>query len=112
MDCAYLGGGGGADGWHTVIAHVRTFASIAEDLVSSALLKRMMNHATVGDATLGHYVAKSEASYVQAGRQLPTSSKRPRSCRRLNGVQPGLVPPVVGRVNVDSRPLCIGRNYA
>jgi integrase len=34
-----------------------TFASIAEELVSSALLKRMMNHATVGDVTLGHYVA-------------------------------------------------------
>lgn len=38
-----------------------TFASIAEELVSSALLKRMLNHATVGDVTLGHYVAKSEA---------------------------------------------------
>ena len=38
-----------------------TFASIAEELVSSALLKRMMNHAAVGDVTLGHYVAKSEA---------------------------------------------------
>lgn len=38
-----------------------TFASIAEQLVSSALLKRMMNHAAAGDVTLGHYVAKSEA---------------------------------------------------
>ena len=38
-----------------------TFASIAEELVSSALLKRMMNHAAAGDVTLGHYVAKSEA---------------------------------------------------
>jgi hypothetical protein len=38
-----------------------TFASIAEELVSSALLKRMMNHAALGDVTLGHYVAKSEA---------------------------------------------------
>ena len=38
-----------------------TFASSAEELVSSALLKRMMNHAAVGDVTLGHYVAKSES---------------------------------------------------
>ena len=38
-----------------------SFASIAEELVSSALLKRMMNHASAGDVTLGHYVAKSEA---------------------------------------------------
>jgi Arm DNA-binding domain len=45
-----------------------TFASIAEELVSSALLKRMMNHATVGDVTLGHYVAKSEAQ-LRAGWQ-------------------------------------------
>jgi integrase len=37
-----------------------TFASIAEELVSSALLKRMMNHAAAGDVTLGHYVAKSD----------------------------------------------------
>lgn len=45
-----------------------TFASIAEELVSSALLKRMLNHATVGDVTLGHYVAKSEAQ-LRAGWQ-------------------------------------------
>jgi hypothetical protein len=38
-----------------------TFASLAEELVSSALLKRMMNPATAGDVTVGHYVAKSEA---------------------------------------------------
>ena len=31
-----------------------TFASIAKELVSSALLKRMMNHAAAGDVTLGH----------------------------------------------------------
>jgi integrase len=43
-----------------------TFASIAEELVSSALLKRMMNHAAAGDVTLGHYVAKSEAQ-LRAG---------------------------------------------
>ena len=45
-----------------------TFASIAEELVSSALLKRMMNHAPAGDVTLGHYVAKSEAQ-LRAGWQ-------------------------------------------
>jgi hypothetical protein len=46
-----------------------TFASIAEELVSSALLKRMMNHAAAGDVTLGHYVAKSEAQ-LRAGWQV------------------------------------------
>lgn len=45
-----------------------TFASIAEELVSSALRKRMLNHATVGDVTLGLYVAKSEAR-LRAGWQ-------------------------------------------
>jgi hypothetical protein len=45
-----------------------TFASIAEELVSSALLKRMLNHAAAGDVTLGHYVAKSEAQ-LRAGWQ-------------------------------------------
>jgi hypothetical protein len=45
-----------------------TFASIAEELVSSALLKRMTNHATVGDVTFGHYVATSEAQ-LRAGWQ-------------------------------------------
>ena len=45
-----------------------TFASIAEELVSSALLKRMMNHTAAGDVTLGHYVAKSEAQ-LRAGWQ-------------------------------------------
>lgn len=38
-----------------------TFASIAEELVSGGALKRMLNHAAGGDATLGHYVGKSEA---------------------------------------------------
>lgn len=38
-----------------------TFASIAEELVSGAVLKKMMNHATGADVTLGHYIAKSEA---------------------------------------------------
>ena len=38
-----------------------TFASVAEELVSGGALKRMLNHATGGDVTLGHYVGKSEA---------------------------------------------------
>ena len=45
-----------------------TFASIAQELVSSAPLKRMMNHAGAGDVTLGRYVAKSEAQ-LRAGWQ-------------------------------------------
>lgn len=38
-----------------------TFASIAEELVSGASLKRMLNHASGSDVTLGHCVGKSEA---------------------------------------------------
>jgi hypothetical protein len=45
-----------------------TFASIAEELVSGAVLKRMMNHASRGDVTLGHYVGKSETQ-LRAGWQ-------------------------------------------
>jgi integrase len=45
-----------------------TFASFAEELVSSSLLKRMMNHAAAGDVTLGRYVAKS-AAQLRAGWQ-------------------------------------------
>jgi hypothetical protein len=45
-----------------------TFASIAEELVSGGVLKRMMNHAGGGDVTLGHYVGKSEAQ-LRAGWQ-------------------------------------------
>ena len=43
-----------------------TFASIAEELVSGGALKRMLNHATGGDVTLGHYVGKSEAQLRSA----------------------------------------------
>ena len=45
-----------------------TFASIAEELVSGGVLKRMLNHATGGDVTLGHYVGKSETQ-LRAGWQ-------------------------------------------
>jgi hypothetical protein len=45
-----------------------TFASIAEELVSGAVLKRMINHSDGDDVTLGHYVGKSEAQ-LRAGWQ-------------------------------------------
>lgn len=63
-----------------------TFASIAEELVSGGVLKRMLNHADGGDVTLGHYVGKSEAQlrfgwqtvadFVEAAR--PPASHIPR----------------------------------
>jgi hypothetical protein len=43
-----------------------TFASIAEELVSGAALKKMMNHAVGGDVTFGSYVGKSEAQLRRA----------------------------------------------
>jgi hypothetical protein len=46
-----------------------TFASIAEELVSGAVLKKMMNHSAGADVTLGHYVGKSEAQ-LRAGWQV------------------------------------------
>jgi integrase len=46
-----------------------TFASVAEELVSGGVLKRMMNHAAGGDVTLGHYVGKGEAQ-LRAGWQV------------------------------------------
>lgn len=45
-----------------------TFTSIAEELVSGAVLKRMVNHAVSNDVTLGHYVGKGEAQ-LRAGWQ-------------------------------------------
>lgn len=45
-----------------------TFASIAEELVSGATLKRMINHAPGNDVTLGHYIGKGEAQ-LRAGWQ-------------------------------------------
>ncbi len=60
-----------------------TFASIAEELVSGGLLKRMLNHSVAGDVTLGHYVGKSEAQlragwqtvadYIEAAGRDPTT---------------------------------------
>jgi len=45
-----------------------TFTTIAEELVSGGVLKRMINHATSSDVTLGHYVGKGEAQ-LRAGWQ-------------------------------------------
>ncbi len=60
-----------------------TFASIAEELVSSALLERMMNHSAAGDVTLGHYEAKSEAQ-LRAGWQARHSERgKARSSRAV-----------------------------
>jgi hypothetical protein len=61
-----------------------TFASIAEELVSGAVLKRMLNHAAGADVTLGQYVGKSEgqlrtgwqtvADFIDAAAQLSTTN--------------------------------------
>lgn len=45
-----------------------TFISIAEELVSGGVLKRIINHAVNNDVTLGHYVGKGEAQ-LRAGWQ-------------------------------------------
>jgi hypothetical protein len=45
-----------------------TFATIAEELVSGGVLKRMINHSVANDVTLGHYVGKGEAQ-LRAGWQ-------------------------------------------
>ncbi|HWK72016.1 MAG TPA: integrase family protein [Burkholderiaceae bacterium] len=45
-----------------------TFTTIAEELVSGGVLKRMINHAVSNDVTLGHYVGKGEAQ-LRAGWQ-------------------------------------------
>jgi integrase len=45
-----------------------TFASVAEELVSSYTLKRMLNHSEGGDVTGGHYIEKSETQ-LRAGWQ-------------------------------------------
>jgi len=45
-----------------------TFASVAEELVSAAVLRAMLNHSAGGDVTLGHYVGKTEAQ-LRAGWQ-------------------------------------------
>jgi hypothetical protein len=66
-----------------------TFASIAEELVSGAALKKMLNHAAGNDVTLGHYVGKSEtqlragwqtvADFVEAAAEPTSQSPAPFS---------------------------------
>lgn len=46
-----------------------TFISVAEELVSAYTVKRMVNHADVGDVTGAHYVGKSETQ-LRAGWQI------------------------------------------
>ncbi|RCW65165.1 tyrosine-type recombinase/integrase [Pseudorhodoferax soli] len=46
-----------------------TFASIAEEIVSGGVLKRVLNHTVSNDVTLGHYVGKGEAQ-LRAGWQV------------------------------------------
>lgn len=67
-----------------------TFASIAEELVSGAVLKKMMNHAAGADVTLGHYVGKSEAQlrsgwqvvadFIEASAAPPCAGSARRQC--------------------------------
>ncbi|PZQ76068.1 MAG: integrase [Variovorax paradoxus] len=61
-----------------------TFASIAEELVSGAALKRMLNHAAGGDVTLGHYIGKGEAQ-LRAGWQTVADFVEAAAARGLKG---------------------------
>jgi integrase len=72
-----------------------TFASVAEGLVSAAVLKRMMNHAVAGDVTLGHYVAKSDAQ-LRAGWQAVADwiEAEARNCAMPSKAPPGGLAPV------------------
>lgn len=66
-----------------------TFASIAEELVSGGALKRMLNHATATDVTLGHYVGKSEGQLRKAWQAVADfieESARADSIREHNAV--------------------------
>jgi len=69
-----------------------TFASVAEGLVSAAVLKRMMNHAVAADVTLGHYVAKSDAQ-LRAGWQAVADwiEDEAQRCAVHSNVPPGRV---------------------
>jgi hypothetical protein len=64
-----------------------TFASIAEELVSGAALKKMMNHAAGGDVTLGSYVGKSEAQLRHAWQTvadfIEEAAAQPRQSRHV-----------------------------
>ncbi|ANN73411.1 tyrosine-type recombinase/integrase [Bordetella bronchialis] len=73
-----------------------TFATIAEELVSGGVLKRMINHAANNDVTLGHYVGKGRSTVARwladrrglhrkrrrRGNGTAVGTRRP-GCRRL-----------------------------
>ena len=87
-----------------------TFASIAEELVSGGVLKRMMNHAGGGDVTLGHYVGKSEAQ-LRAGWQTVADfieAAAAQECRTevlaLQKLRPASVDDSTWRPALGSRP--------
>lgn len=69
-----------------------TFTTIAEELVSGGVLKRMINHSTNNDVTLGHYVGKGEVQ-LRAGWQIVAdfivNAAAEETARR---VAPGAVP--------------------
>jgi len=76
-----------------------TFASVAEGLVSAAVLKRMMNHAVAADVTLGHYVAKSDAQ-PRAGWQAVAGwieAEAQRCAARSKAPAGGIAPVAVSR---------------
>ncbi len=78
-----------------------TFASVAEELVSGGVLKRMMNHTVADDVTLGHYVGKSEAQlragwqtvadFIEREANRVTSAHSAVSPRRRRAVTPSAV---------------------
>ena len=75
-----------------------TFASVAEGLVSAAVLKRMMNHAVAADVTLGHYVAKSDAQ-LRAGWQAEADciEAEAQRCAAHSNARPDSVASVAAR---------------
>jgi hypothetical protein len=76
-----------------------TFASVAEGLVSPAVLKRMMNHAVAADVTLGHYVAKSDAQ-LRAGWQVVADwieAEAQRCATHANSLPGGIAPVAASR---------------
>ena len=80
-----------------------TFASVAEGLVSAAVLKRMMNHAVAADVTLGHYVAKSDAQ-LRAGWQAVADwiEAEAQKCAAHSKALPGSAAMVAARDGADA----------
>jgi integrase len=65
-----------------------TFASVAEPLVSASVLKRMLNHAEVGDVTLNHYIGRSDAQ-MRAGWQAVADFVEAVAAKAADGVPGG-----------------------